>query len=278
MGTVALTGTSTYTGTTNVIGGTLQIGTLINKGAMTTGQINVQNGGTLAVYNSATAIFANNISNGSTGVGTVETDFNNVTFSGALTDGAAGQLAFNGTLGNTVTFTNANNTYTGSTTISQSTLQIGTTSLAGSIGANSAVNIQGSGTLNLVNVAGGTLANNIAGSNGAGTLTISSTQTLTLSGAISDAGGGHALKLNQSGTGKTILTGLDSYSKGTAVTAGTLQIGNGSTGNLTGAGAVTLSNSATLILDQADGASMTVAEYRPRVRRAIPLLPSRWDT
>ena len=63
---------------------------------------------------------------------------------------------------------------------------------------------------------------------GTGLVNVNSAKGLTLSGALSNGGAG-TLALTQSGTGTTILTGANTYSGATTVSAGTLQIGDGST-------------------------------------------------
>jgi len=261
-GNVELTAVNTYTGTTNIVGGTLQIGDVTTQGSINSSPINVQNGATLSLENLTATTFPNNISNGLEGVGTVKTTFLTVTLSGTLTDGAAGQLALDTTIGSSVILTNAHNTYSGPTTVTQSTLQIGTTSAPGSIGPDSPVQIHLGGILSLINVAGGIVANNISGNGGSnGMLSASSTGTLTLSGMLSDAIGNGlgTLALVQSGTGTTILTGTDIYTGSTSVNAGTLQIGNGVSGNLVGTGSATTTvtvTGATLALDQPTGSTM----------------------
>jgi autotransporter-associated beta strand protein len=62
-----------------------------------------------------------------------------------------------------------------------------------------------------------------------------------VSQAISGAG-----QLWQTGTGTTVITGNNTYTGSTVVSAGTLQVGNGGSAGTLGTGAVTLSNSANL--------------------------------
>lgn len=97
--------------------------------------------------------------------------------------------------GGTQTFTGAES-YTGGTTINGGTLQIGSGGTAGSI-------------------AGDILDN--------ATLAFNRSDTLTYGGAISGSGA-----VNQIGPGTTILTGTNSYTGGTLISRGTLQIGDGS--------------------------------------------------
>ena len=114
-----------------------------------------------------------------------------MTFGGVVSGtGALTQLGHG-----TTTLTGAN-TYTGGTTISAGTLQIG--------------NGAGTGTLGT-----GARSNNAA-------LIFNRTGTLTVASAIS--GTGTVTKL---GAGTTILTGANTYTGTTTISAGTLQIGNG---------------------------------------------------
>jgi autotransporter-associated beta strand protein len=251
-GTVTLTNSAnSYTGGTTVNGSFLQIGTTPSVGSIGAGTVSVGNGGTLSIVNLPSPTISNNITNGMGGSGNVETSFNNFTFTGTLTDGAAGQLGFHSAVGGTIILANANNTFSGPTDINQSTLQIGTTSTPGSIGPNSAISISVAGFLTLVNVAGNVLENSINGPGLTGTVTVNSANANTLSGNITGA-----IAIIQSGTGATTLAGTDSYTKATTVSTGSLQIGNGSSGNLTGNSTVTVSNSSSLILDQPDGSTM----------------------
>jgi autotransporter-associated beta strand protein len=91
----------------------------------------------------------------------------------------------------------ANDTYSGGTTIGAGTLQLGNGGTSGAI-------------------VGGVLDN--------GTLAFDHSDTLTFGGMISGTGA-----VNQIGSGTTILTANDTYSGGTTIGAGTLQLGNGGT-------------------------------------------------
>ena len=104
--------------------------------------------------------------------------------------------------GGTLVLTGAN-TYSGGTTIAAGTLQLGAGGTTGSIVGN--------------------VANT-------GTLAFDRSDTTTFAGVISGLGA-----VAQIGSGTTILTGSNSYGGGTAITAGTLQLGNGGTaGSITG--------------------------------------------
>ncbi|MDH6170194.1 autotransporter-associated beta strand protein, partial [Variovorax boronicumulans] len=107
--------------------------------------------------------------------------------------------------------------FTGLTTISAGTLQLGNGGTTGSVQ--------------------GDIVDNA-------TLTVQRSNALTLSGAISGTGA-----LVQAGTGTTILTGDNSYAGGTVISAGTLQLGNGgTTGSIVG----NVLNNATLAINRSD--------------------------
>lgn len=116
----------------------------------------------------------------------------------------------------------ADQAFTGLTTISAGTLQLGA---GGTTGA-----VQG----HIVDNA---------------TLAVSRSDTLTLSGTISGSG-----TLVQAGSGTTILTADNSYSGGTTIVAGTLQLGSGgTTGSIVG----DVVNNATLVVNRSDALTLS---------------------
>ena len=123
------------------------------------------------------------------------------TFAGTLADGSA-QLGLVKAGTGTLTLT-GNNTYSGGTTINFGTLQIGAGGTTGSII--------------------GPVTDNAA-------LVFARSDTVLFRGAIAGSGG-----LNQIGPGALVLTGANSYTGGTTISAGTLQIGaGGTTGSIVG--------------------------------------------
>jgi autotransporter-associated beta strand protein len=165
-GTTVLTGNATHTGGTTISAGTLQIG---NGGTAGTLTGNVVDNGTLAFNRSDTLTFSGDISG-----------------TGMLDQRGAGTSVLTG-----------NASYTGGTTISAGTLQIGNGGTSGTIS--------------------GAITDNA-------TLAFNRSDTVVFSGTVSGSGA-----LNQIGTGTLILTGNNSYTGGTSIVAGTLQIGNGGT-------------------------------------------------
>ncbi|ACF00407.1 outer membrane autotransporter barrel domain protein [Rhodopseudomonas palustris TIE-1] len=186
-GTTVLTGKSTYTGGTTISAGTLQIG---NGG--TTGSIanNVNNAGTLAFNRSDAYTFGGAIS----GTGSVsQLGSGNLTLSGA-------------------------NTYIGGTTISGGTVTVGNNS---AFGTGDVKTTQGATVA--FGAADYTLANNFVVS-GTSIFDIQTGTTQTITGAVSD--GDTAGIIQKNGDGKLILSGPTSYSGGTIINAGTLQLAN----------------------------------------------------
>jgi autotransporter-associated beta strand protein len=179
-GRVILSGENTYGGNTYICDCTeLQIG---NGG--TTGSIpgNVFNAGVLIFNRSNTYVF------------------NGVIADDPSLPGSPGKVIQAGT-GTTVL--TAANTYTGGTTISGGTLQLGNGGASGSIV--------------------GDVLNNA-------TLAFNRSDSYTFGGTISGSGA-----VQQNGTGTTILTADNTYTGGTTINAGTLQLGNaGTTGSIVG--------------------------------------------
>jgi outer membrane autotransporter protein len=162
-GTTILTGINTYGGGTTIGSGTLQIGNGGTAGSITG---NVTDNGTLAFERSDSVTFGGVISG-----------------AGTLVQSGSGTLILTG-----------NNTYSGGTTISAGTLQVGNGGATGSIIGNVVDN---------------------------GTLLFNRSNTLSFGGVISGTG-----NVEQNGSGSTILSGVNTYTGGTIVNAGTLTVNN----------------------------------------------------
>lgn len=117
------------------------------------------------------------------------------------------------------------------------------------LGAGSQVGIfETANAVALGSLSGSGLIRNIAP--GAATLAIGGlNETSTFSGEISSGGGGGLLGIEKVGSGTLILTGTNTYTGGTTITAGTLQVGSGGT---TGAIVGDILNNATLVFNRSD--------------------------
>ena len=270
-GTLVLSGVNTYAGGTNLNAGTVGI---TNNGSLGTGAV-MFNGGTLQTQAGLTG-FSNAVS--LAGAGTVDIDGNSSTFSGPIT--GAGALTVSNSVSGGVLMLSVANTYSGGTTInSGATVGVNNTSAlgtgavtfnggtlqtqAGLTGFSNAISLAGAGTVD-IDGNSSTFSGPITG---AGALTVSNSGSggvLTLSGANTYSGGttintGATVGINNTGAlgtgavtfnGGTLQTqaGLTGFSNAINLTAaGTVdQDGNSSTftGSITGAGALTVSNSA----------------------------------
>ncbi|WAC24088.1 autotransporter-associated beta strand repeat-containing protein [Blastomonas sp. SL216] len=215
-GTLVLSGTNSYRFGTTIAGGTLQIEADANLGAAGL-FVSISDGAGLTFANNSFATTRAITLSGTGGTITVNPSLT-TTLNGVIQGGAGLTKSGAGTL----ILTNANS-YAG-TTINAGTLQIGSGGTTGTLGL-------------------GDVTNNA-------TLTFNRSNDLTVSNAIS--GGGSVIK---NGAGTVILTGANTYSGTTTISAGTLQIGNGGTSGVLGSGQVT--NSGTLVFNRSD--DITVA-------------------
>ena len=186
-GTLTLTGANTYSG-----GTTVAAGRLVGDSSSLQGDI----------ANEATVEF-NQAADG--------------TYAGVLSGSGAVELASGGTL--TLTGTNS---YTGATTISDGTLQVGDGGTDGTLGGT------------------GAIANN-------GTLAFNRSDAVTLDRAVTGTGA-----LSHAGSGTLTLTGNNSYTGPTTISDGTVQVGAGGTTGSLGGGSVSVAAGASLAFDRSD--------------------------
>jgi fibronectin-binding autotransporter adhesin len=212
-GTLTLSGNNSYTGGTTISDGVLALGSADAVG--TSGTISF-GGGTLQYSGINTTDYSSRFSTAASQAYEIDTNSQNVTLGsplsssgGTLTKFGAGTLTLLG-----------DNSYTGGTTISEGTLQVGVGGTTGS------------------------LAGNVINSSA---LIFSRSDASTYSGDISGAG-----SLTKQGAGTLTLSGNNSYTGGTTISDGTLQVGAGGT---TGSIAGSVLNSAALVFNRSDASA-----------------------
>ena len=241
--TLTLTGSNTYTGVTTIGGGTLQVGDGVTDGSIASSSI-VNN--SALVYNVV----------GSRAAGSA------ISGSGTLTKNGAGALNLSGA-----------STYTGNTTLTSGTLQLG----ASGVGTAAAITSSpvGKGTLALN---GGTIASDSATARtvlnpvtfgadmplgdaiNSGKLTFSgtadlggTTRTLTAASTVEFAGPVTNGGIIKSGTGTAILSGTNTFTGAVTVNTGILQAAKDAA--LSSASAVALNNAGSTLAVNFGGAS-----------------------
>jgi fibronectin-binding autotransporter adhesin len=255
-GTLIVAGANTYSGSTTLAAGTLTVG---NSGALGSGALTVDGSTTLtasaaglSLSNAVTAAgsFTLGGSNALTFVGAVTlTGSRTVTVSSGMTGTFAGGVLESPT-GQTLTKAGSGtlvlpvaDNYSGGTVLNGGTLTVGA---AGSLGTGSltltsgvltatgsAVTLSNNVTLAGNVSLGGTVNINFAGVwtlTGNRTVTVTSSGIMTQTGTIGQSGG--AYSLTKAGGGTLVLQAANSFSGGTILTAGVLEIGNaGSVGS-----------------------------------------------
>ncbi len=234
-GTLILNQTNTYIGTTTISAGTLRI----------------DDGGSIAnsklIVNNGTLTF-----NRTSGSITQGTDFSIITGTGAVIQAGAGNLILNNV-----------NTYSGTTTANAGTITVSNALAL----QNSTLVTTGAGTITLSGVTTPTIGGlsgttgNLGSANvlGAGYSSVTAltlnplSGSLTYGGVISD--GTLGMTLTKIGAGTQILSGANTYTGATTVNAGTLTVGNSTTGSLNGTTGTDLTIGGTGIFNVAEAAS-----------------------
>jgi len=236
-GTLILTGNNSYGGTTTISAGTLQIGGGGTSGSLGTGEVVAD---AALVFNRSDSLTVSNTISGS----------------GFLVQNGSGLLMLTG-----------NNTYSGGTVVNSGTLAINHASAIGS----GTLTLHG-GSLDNTSGAAITLASNnsqawngdftFTGTNdldlGTGAVSMNASRSLTVTAGNLTVGGvvsGSGYSLTKAGAGTLVLSGNNTYSGGTTISAGTLQIGSGGT---SGSLATSISNNATLVFNRSN--SLTVSD------------------
>ena len=248
-GTWLTTATNTYSGNTKISAGAIQLGSGGTTGSINNNPIElVGTGGGLRINRSD------------------DFTFSTVITGGGITGNALDPSAFNKDGPNTLTLV-AENTYTGTTRLGGGMIAIG--SDASVFGASGALIDLRSGGIRSSDTSPRTIPQLISfssstpfGSPGTGKLTFTGTvnygngtKVMTVNNdeiefANSISGGGDGTFLEKAGPGKVILSGINTYSQITRVSAGVLQIGNGGTTGSFGTKAV--ENNSQIIINRAN--------------------------
>ncbi len=226
------TGTLVFAGTNNsYAGGTTIKGGFINFNALGqfgSGQLVLNGGG--VQYSAGTTSDVSSILNPTTGLSagldTIDTNINNIAFGTVLS--GAGELGKAGT--GTLTLSLSNN-YTAGTLITNGLINFNSLNNFGT-----ATGVPGSNNPGTITLAGGgvqyngttvDLSPNLSLGVGLDTIDTGTAATVTFGTSVTGTG-----TLVKSGSGTLILTTTESYTGGTVINAGTLQLGNGTASGL----------------------------------------------
>ncbi len=238
-GVLTVATSNNYTGGTFINGGTLKVGNAnaLPSGA-TAGNVVLSGTGGVLDLNGTPLTFINGLSGGgaafgqviNSGAGTAALSLVNggaaATFSGTIADnnGSGGQVALIMSGAGGLQNLSGSNSYSGGTTVSAGTLQVGSASAlgTGALAANGGVvDLAGfSVTVGSFSGAASTVTNSAFSPS---TLTINQSIATTFGGKLAD--GANPLALTMAGSGILTLTAATTYSGSTTVTAGTLALG-----------------------------------------------------
>ena len=241
---------NTYTGGTTINSAELlqlASGASLGSGSLTVSAGTVDLGGNNQAVTNLTGAAGTITSSGTGAVTFTVSPSAPSTYGGLLQNGAGTlSLAKNGP---SLLALSGINTYSGGTVLSGGTLDV---TNAASLGASSGAVTIGPATLEVSGAFAS--ARNISLSSSAAAISVDATQSYTNSGIVSGNGG-----LSLTGQGLVTLSGINTYTGGTKITAGTLQVGDGavSSGSL-GSGAVAIVANTALLFNGAPGGSVTV--------------------
>jgi autotransporter-associated beta strand protein len=263
--TIVLSAQNTYSGATTLSYATLRLGSAENAGvsgplgkspSSNPGNIifnapGVNNGGTLQFSSANQFDYSGRFSIAASQGYNIDVNGQTVTFATALTS-SGGALTVKDTAGGGTLVLSAANTYTGTTTLSNGTVQLAVAENAGTSGplglsaaANPGAVVLRGGSLQFTSVNQNDYSGRFSTSAGQGYNIDVNGQTVTFATALTSSGGALTLK-NSTGNGKLILTATETYTGTTTVNSGTLDISASS--SLAGGGNVTV-NGGTLELD-----------------------------
>ncbi|MEI7956322.1 MAG: autotransporter-associated beta strand repeat-containing protein, partial [Verrucomicrobiota bacterium] len=232
-GTLVLSGANAYSGDTTIAGGSLQLGNVaaIPSGSGK-GNLTIASGSTLDLFNYSPTVNglsgAGTITNSLAGTITLSVGGNNVygSFSGVIQDGN-GSVSLT-KIGIGIQTVGGINTYSGNTTVSNGTLQLGiAAAIPSGIGKG---NLVLNGSLDLAG-----FSSSINGLSGNGSVTNSSVTAATLTAGSNDQTGSFigniqngtgSVALTKTGAGTLTLSGSNTYSGATIISNGTLAIGS----------------------------------------------------
>ena len=260
-GTLTLTGNNTYTGGTILTAGTLTLGSagaLGTTGTLTfSGSLYVPTnqfyGGTLQYSAANRTDYSARFSTAANQPYSIDTNGQNVTFASALTS-SGGSLT---KLGDGTLTLRGNNTYTGGTILTAGTLALGS---AGALGTTGTVSLQG-GLLQYSAANQGDYSARFSSAANQLYRIDTNGQNVTYASALTSQGG----SLTKLGAGTLTLRGNNTYTGGTVVSVGTLNLG--SAGALGTTGAISLQGG-TL---QYSAANQT--DYSARFTNSYPTYP-----
>ncbi|MBB3571829.1 autotransporter outer membrane beta-barrel domain-containing protein [Rhizobium sp. BK491] len=214
LGTLVLSGSNGYTGGTAINGGTLQISADTNLGA-SSGALSFDSG----ILRTTAAIVSDRSVTLNAGGGTFDT-LDTLTLNGSIGGGGALTKTDVGTL-----VLSGANTYTGGTMINGGVIEVAADANLGDAAGALAFD---SGALHTTASFASSRSTTL--NVGGGIFDTDNLTTLTLSSAVGGAGA-----LTKDGAGTLVLAADSSYAGGTAIAAGTLQLGDGgATGSITG--------------------------------------------
>src|SRR5260221_2431547 len=280
-GTLAINGNNTFTGGVAINAGILQLGNAgalnsttpnaVSFGASGTGTLQLNgNSVTISGLNTSAPVGTPTIEDGVAGTHTltVNTTGSN-TYAGILQNGAAGTLALTKSGAGSLALS-GNNTYSGTTALSAGTLGINSATAIGS----GTLTIAGGTTLDNTSAGAVTLTNNNLPSwngdfsftgtpslnLGTGAVTPSASRQVTVNANTLTVGGviaGGAIGLTKLGAGGLTLSAANTFTAGTTLNAGTLNINNASAlGTIVGTFTI---NGGTI--DNTTGGSITTLNY-----------------